>query len=231
MRRGPLVALLVVLTGFALFASVPRRGDDTIRSDEGRSHAGSVLNVRAIGLHRTGLATGVLVGDELVLTVAHVLTGADRVFVESRPACLLVLDERRDAAILTVAGLRGSPVAMADDVEPGEARLIRPPDERGRPRVVAPVGVRREVTARVDEPGGEAVHERATLVLDSAVSPGDSGAPVLDGSGRLQGLVFATSRQRRHTSYAVAVEELAPLVSVAEARFDGTHARGAACDV
>ena len=32
-----------------------------------------VVDVRAVGPHRTQLATGVVVGDGLVLTVAHVL--------------------------------------------------------------------------------------------------------------------------------------------------------------
>lgn len=179
----------------------------------------AVLEVRAIGPHGTQLATGVVVGDGLVLTVAHALGDATAIRVGSRPACAVVVDRARDAAVLGVGGLAGTPVGLAVTAAPGDAWLARPNLDAASgpaaPADVSPAGIRRRIVARVHEPLDAAIHERAALELATTVTAGDSGAPVLDADGRLMGLVFATSRRHADTSYGVAVDELAPLVEAA----------------
>lgn len=207
---GVVASLAVVPSGVP--RSEPAAGPETV----------AVLDVRAIGPHRTQLATGVVVGDGLVLTVAHALGDARTIQVDSRPACAIVVDRERDAAVLAVAGLRRSPVGLAESAAPGVAWMARRSGDSGSGRAaaaeVSPVDIRRHIVARVHEPLDAGPFERAALELEARVAAGDSGAPILDAHGRLVGMVFAGSRERDNRSYGVAVDELAPLVEVVRAR-------------
>ena len=72
----------------------------------------------------------------------------------------------------------------------------------GRPATVV-----RHVHASVD--GGP---RRPALVLRARVTVGDSGAPVLTDSGRVAGVLFARSRTRASTAYAVDAAAVAELL-------------------
>jgi S1-C subfamily serine protease len=165
------------------------------------------------------------VGDRLVLTVAHSLADADRIQVGGRPACALVVDRRRDVAVLAVTRLREPTITLAGRARPGDAWLARLADGAGAHpaprREISPITVRRRVVARVHELDGRR-YERAALELGFAVAPGDSGSPVLDARGRLIGMVFAASREHRKTSYGVSVDELAEAIEAATARSCGS---------
>lgn len=126
-------------------------------------------------------ATGFVAGDERVVTVAHVL--GDEVLVDGRPASIVRVDRRLDLAVLRVAGLRG------------EARLGGggPTTLLGRPAPVV-----RRIRARLD--GGP---PRPALEVRAEVAVGDSGAPLITDTGRVAGVVFARSRERSETAYAV----------------------------
>jgi S1-C subfamily serine protease len=120
-------------------------------------------------------ATGFVVGDGRVLTVAHVL--GPHVRVDGRAARLLRRDDRLDLALLAVPGVRG------------EAPRIASRD----PRIV------RRADARVDGSGWR----RPVLELRTEVEDGDSGSPVVASDGRLVGVVFARSRVREGVAWAV----------------------------
>jgi S1-C subfamily serine protease len=114
-------------------------------------------------------ATGFVVGDGRVVTVAHVL-GPWEVTVDGRAARVLRRDDRLDLAVLSVPGIEGDPVTISRD----DPRVIRRAD------------------ARVDGSGWR----RPVLELRTEVEQGDSGAPVLTPSGRLVGVIFARSEIR-----------------------------------
>jgi S1-C subfamily serine protease len=213
-------AVRTVLVGaVALVATVASTEPDG--GPDAAPDAAPVVSVRAIGPRRTALATGVAVGDRLVLTVAHSLADADRIQVGGRPACALVVDRRRDVAVLAVTRLREPTITLAGRARPGDAWLARLADGAGAHpaprREISPITVRRRVVARVHELDGRR-YERAALELGFAVAPGDSGSPVLDARGRLIGMVFAASREHRKTSYGVSVDELAEPIKAAAAR-------------
>jgi hypothetical protein len=146
--------------------------------------------------HPTGppdRATGFVAGDGLVVTVAHVLGG--RLTVNGRRATVANLDRRLDLAVLRAPGVRGDRPRLADG---GDRTTVL-----GH---AAPV-VRR-ITVRVD--GGAA---RPALEIHAAVSPGDSGAPLLTPTGRIAGVVFARSSTRPSTAYAVDATAVAQLLA------------------
>ena len=137
-------------------------------------------------------ATGFVAGDGRVVTVAHVVADEETVTADGRPATVVRLDARNDLAVLAVDGLRG------------EARLGHGDETtlRGRPAPVV-----RRISARVD--GGP---PRDALELRAAVAAGDSGAPLVTPAGRVAGVVFARSRTRAGTAYAVDASVLAALL-------------------
>jgi S1-C subfamily serine protease len=121
-------------------------------------------------------ATGFVVGDGRVVTVAHVL-GHD-VRVDGRPARVVRRDDRLDLAVLAVPGVRGEAPRIAGGDDP---RVLRRAD------------------ARVDGSGWK----RPVLEMRIEVRHGDSGAPVVSPAGRLVGVVFARSRTRAGVAWAI----------------------------
>jgi S1-C subfamily serine protease len=152
-------------------------------------------------------ATGFVVGPARVVTVAHVLDGGAAVRVAGRPARVVRVDRRLDLAVLAVSGLRAR---AARPAAAGGVEVLR----GGRPHALR-ARVRRSVTATVKGPGGAVV--RPALELAAAVQPGDSGAPVTDGSGRVIGVVFARSDAGRPTAWAVDARAVRSFVSASSA--------------
>ena len=135
-------------------------------------------------------AIGTVIEDGRVLTVDHVLAGARRIEVDGRPATVVRRRPGMDLAVLRVPGVRGPRVRFGEARAGDEVRVL------ARPAVV-----RRRVSARlVDAPGRP---RRPSLELGVAVASGDSGAPVVDGRGRVVGVIFARSTRRGGTAYAV----------------------------
>ena len=72
----------------------------------------------------------------------------------------------------------------------------------GRP---TPLGgaVRRRVVIRFRDQPSDPPEVRPGLEVAASIDPGDSGAPVLDTRGRVLGVVYARSRDRADTAWAV----------------------------
>jgi S1-C subfamily serine protease len=152
-------------------------------------------------------ATGFVAGDGRVVTVAHVLDGGGAVSVRgeggaAERARVVRVDRAADLALL--AARAEAPGVRADD----DVRLV---SARGGEVRARAVDVRRRIVARVRDSAGERIYSRPSLELAADVTSGDSGAPILDGDGRVLGVVFARSRRHAGTAYAVdgaAVERL-----------------------
>lgn len=182
----------------AVAVSVVAAGAFAGCGDDGRPPTVVRVSVAAGGLVDRA-ATGVVVGDGRVLTVAHVLEGgAHRVEVGSRRGRVLRVDRRLDLALVAVPGLHAPDVRLASDGDRGRLGVLRD----GRAQDVA-VTVRRRVTAAVRTGGAATPQDRPALELAADVLPGDSGAPVSDGDGRLLGVVFAGGAGAAGTAWAV----------------------------
>jgi len=144
------------------------------------------------------VATGVAVGDGRVLTVAHAVAGRGAVRVAGRPARVLRVDGRLDLALLAVPGLRAPAVRLGEVARRVTLAVLRD----GRP---TPLGgaVRRRVVIRFRDQPSDPPEVRPGLEVAASIDPGDSGAPVLDTRGRVLGVVYARSRDRADTAWAV----------------------------
>lgn len=149
-------------------------------------------------------ATAFAAGDGRAVTVAHAIAGRSVLVAlpggPARRARVVATDARLDLAVLEVPGLR-APALRVTNPRAGEgARVLVM--RRGRSQLLRAT-VRRVITARVRDAPGAVVRVRPALELDAAVMQGDSGAPVLDGAGRVVGMVFAQSSDRDDRTYAL----------------------------
>jgi len=155
----------------------------------------SVLNMQSPGLgqpeKRRGLGSGFIVSrDGLIVTNAHVISGADRVEVvligeKTVTARILGADPRIDIAILKIPKSNLPVVSFGDSgkLQPGQQAIA----------IGNPLGFERTVTVGVVSalnrtiPGGGAPL-RDLVQTDAAINPGNSGGPLLDSCGRVIGV-------------------------------------------
>jgi len=143
-----------------------------------------------------GQATGsgfVVSKDGYIVTNAHVVDGASSVKVEigdgeTRPAEIVGQDDSTDIALLKVdpSGEDLVPLAFADsdNVDVGDASFaIGNPYGLSRTLTTGVISaLQRSITA----PNGFSIDD--VLQTDAALNPGNSGGPLLDGSGRVIGV-------------------------------------------
>ena len=149
--------------------------------------------------------SGAIVAPGIVLTAAHVLTGAVSVRVirdgRSVAAEVVGFDPEMDLAYLAIDGLQALPLTVSSDgVEAGDtgiAYVVRD-DEL----VEVEVTVVRRVTIDTEDIYLEGETSRPGIELDAEVQGGDSGgAVVID--GKVAGVVWARSREAGGRSYAI----------------------------
>lgn len=162
-------------------------------------------------------ATAVAVAPDALVTVAHAFDDVRSVRVLTAdvdpveiPVEVVVLDAERDVAVLRPADEVDAVLETATAEAGTVARII----------TAAQVGELRTKRAVIDEVTRVRVDgtgERLALALAADIAPGDSGAPVVDPEGRLVGMVFAAVGDDGTGGWAVAMEELQPLVADADA--------------
>lgn len=185
--------------------------------DEPPAIAVSRVTIDGCGL-ADEIATGVATIEQpdLVLTVAHALSGVGAVTVDGNQAVVLAIDTRSDLALLritdetdtagpSVESLRNS-LRSADSGDDVEVLLIKDDFVTATDSVIERVAVIRH-TNKIDD----TVTERSGLVLDVELVGGDSGAPVIGADGRLLGIMYADAKDSP-TSYAISAEEIQSLL-------------------
>lgn len=171
----------------------------------------SVVRVEALPCGKTGVGSGSVVADDLVLTNAHIVAGStDDVTVRTGEdlvldAIVVGFDPERDLALLEVEGLDLPPVEIGF-TETGTGRILARPG--GVELDVLDAIIVKSFNATGDDIYGEGDVSRRALELTVDVVPGVSGAGVYDEDGRLVGVVFAESRQRDEVTYAVSGDEV-----------------------
>lgn len=171
----------------------PKLADDPDVQAAGRS----VLRVTgsACGLGVEG--SGWIAGPELVVTNAHVVAGQDDTQVttpdgQTLDAGALHYEPRNDLAVLSVPGLTGEELDVADNPRKGTAAATAGYPEGG-PFTLAPARLGRTGTVESQDSYGRGPVERRMTPFRGEVRNGNSGGPVVDGNGDVLTTVFASS--------------------------------------
>jgi S1-C subfamily serine protease len=150
---------------------------------------------------------GVVVGDDLVVTAAHTVDEPQRVVTaDGEPATVRLLDRRTDLALLDV-DLDVAPVELSDAPPDATATVVTPDGEREVTIVRTGRLLVHDVTDRAD-------YEREVHTFTPGVRHGTSGGPLLDGDGRLLGIVVL-DEPGDGVAHAVTAAELAALIESA----------------
>jgi hypothetical protein len=212
----PSGAILQALARFDPFPSISGPSADVappnakIARDPDVAAAGrSVVRVlgTACGLGVQG--SGWVSARGVVVTNAHVVAGQDDTTVQvggegpGLDAQAIWFDPRNDLSILRVPALSGVPaLSMKARAEPGAPAAVLGFPENG-PYDVEPARLGQTATVLTQDAYGRGPVERTITSLRGLVRPGNSGGPVVDGSGRVVATIFAASTNRARTGYGV----------------------------
>lgn len=177
-------------------ALVPPPTPGIATSPSVRAAAPSVVRVlgTACGLGVEG--SGWAATPDLIVTNAHVVAGEHDTTVQiggvppGLPAQLVGFDSRNDIAVLRVAGLRRSPLALAANPAPGTSAAILGYPEDG-PFNVQPGRIGQTQQVSTENAYGNGPVLRSIVSLRGYVRPGNSGGPLIDSRGQVVGTVFA----------------------------------------
>jgi S1-C subfamily serine protease len=176
--------------------------------------AAAVVTIEASGCRlRPVQAVGTVVGDELVVTVAHAVAGESEITVRTRDgrkrsAVVAAIDTDLDAAVLRVAGLDVAALRRREYRDDDEVSLML----GGEPQLAE---VRRRVRLRTSDIYRQGEHERPGLELEAEIRAGDSGGGLVTDDGSLVGFVWSRSREADDRAWATRIEAVAPLVDAA----------------
>lgn len=207
MQSGPLRVGLeaALVAAFAVF--VCACGPATLEEI-----ATSVVRVESLPCGKSGVGSGTVVADALVLTNAHIVAGStDDVTIRTwddrvLPGLVVGFDDQRDLALIRVDRLDVPAVGLGEPEVGLAARILARPG--GVDLEVIDTRVVRLFNATGDDIYGEGDASRRAIELEADVMPGVSGGGVFNERGDLLGVVFAESRRRESISYAVDAREV-----------------------
>jgi len=170
--------------------------------------ADSVVKIlgNACGLGVEG--SGWVAGPELVVTNAHVVAGQKdtRVLLRGKQPGLdaqaVSFDPKNDLAVLRVPGLNADALSIVASPRSGTSAAILGFPGNGPYDVRAGrIGATRDVITQ--DAYGQGPVRRSITSVRGLVRHGNSGGPVVDGSGRVLATIFAAATSRRQSGYGV----------------------------
>ena len=173
----------------------PPRG--SVAADPDVRRAGDSV-VRILG-NSCGLGvagSGWVAAPGVVVTNAHVIAGQDETVVQLRAgggtlrATAIAFDPRNDVAVLRVPGLGAPPLRFGREVKPTEPAAAEGYPLNG-PFSISPTRIGTTSTVLAPDAYGKRLVRRKVIAFRGQVEPGNSGGPLVDVAGRVDGTVFS----------------------------------------
>jgi len=167
-----------------------------------------VVTTKGREANREGLGTGfVISADGLIATNAHVIGEGRPIAVEFADGkkfdvvSVHAHDQKRDLAIIKIdaKGLKALPLGDSDKLKDGQAIVVF-----GNPKGLKYSVVSGVVSAVREYEGNKMIQ------LAIAVEPGNSGGPLVDMQGRVQGVITLKSLITENLAFAGTVNALKP---------------------
>lgn len=156
--------------------------------------------------------SGFVFAADRVMTNAHVVAGVTHPVVSTPggqviKATVVLFDPLRDVAVLSVPGLKAPKLSFAGPLMAGASAAVAgyPND---KPFDARPARVRALRSAQNYDIYSTQTVTREEYSLFTQVRPGNSGGPLLDTAGHVDGVVFATSTDDPNTGYALSAKEV-----------------------
>lgn len=180
----------------------------------------TVTQTDIFGQQLEGEAAGsgfVLSADGYIVTNNHVIDAADEISVAfddgaTEPAELVAADPRSDLAVLKVDRTDLTPIQLGDSdaIRVGDpvVAIGNALDLGAEPTVTGGMVSAKDRT--ITEPGGQVLVN--LIQTDAAISPGNSGGPLLDLEGQVVGINTAVAGQGQNIGFAIAINPAAALI-------------------
>ena len=157
--------------------------------------------------------SGFVISPQHILTNAHVVAGVTQgQTVITRlgrhlPATVVLFDPERDLAVLYVPGLRAAPLPFAGPAPLGASAIVAgyPLDENF---TVVPARVGDDQLAQAPDIYQSKEVTRQIYSIRADVRAGNSGGPLLNPDGTVDGVVFAAAVGVKDTGYALTAAEV-----------------------
>jgi len=159
-----------------------------------------------------------VMAPERVVTNAHVVAGVPDPSVQvlgkgaKFDAKVVVFDADRDLAVLAVPGLTAPALEQGAELGRSDPAMVLG-FPLGGPFTTSPARVRQVLDARGQDIYGRGGVTREVYSLYAQVRSGNSGGPVVNASGAVVGVVFATSLDDPDTGYALTLTEASPVLA------------------
>ncbi len=183
-----------------------------VRDPQIRASLTRVVKVLGTACGRGVEGSGWFAGRNLVVTAAHVVAGEHQTTIVEipgvpgeHPATVVVFDPHNDIAVLRVTAPTVQPLQLADPVDGASVAITGYPLDGSLTAVPGRVGA--TANAFTEDAYRHRV-ERAITAVAGRVEHGDSGGPVIDTHGFVEGTIFAAkpgTRSDRPSGFAVPV--------------------------
>ncbi len=197
----------------------PGRPPDTdgLTADVRDDVAQSTVRVTGIACGRTTEGSGFAVGGDLIATNAHVLVGLNTPTIElgdgtSLAGDIVAFNVIDDLALIRVHGADFEPLPLGPAEEGTVGAVFG--WEPGPTVDPTPFRIDRPVTVRIEAVASDERIERRSWLLAAWIEAGDSGAALVDPSGTVVGVAYATTTRGSSVAYAVRAERLEALITV-----------------
>jgi S1-C subfamily serine protease len=209
-------------------AEVPAPSPELVKDPVVQRARASVLKIRgrAPSCSRALEGTGFVVGDERVMTNAHVVAGTSDVSVEvpksgggsqTEAARVVYYDEQVDVAVLAVPGLQARTLPFNfSGAQTGDNAVALGYPLDG-PFSSSPAKVRQRIQLR-----GPDIYESSTVTRDvytirGTVRSGNSGGPLVNPQGQVIGVVFGAAVDQGDTGFVLTADQVHAALDAAPA--------------
>jgi S1-C subfamily serine protease len=169
-----------------------------------------LVQIVASGCISREVATGFIVQPGVVMTVAHALRDTKVVTVDGRPAVVVSVDERMDAALLRIDESPERFVEFAEPVLSTDVSVLRWQLNRTQRLAAAVTTV---APIEYNDLRLKTTWLRDGFLINQESRAGDSGAPVVDDTGRVVGMLFASRSDGQAQGFALAASEMRTLLA------------------
>jgi S1-C subfamily serine protease len=166
----------------------------------------------------SGAGSGiVLSSDGLVLTNAHVVSGAQKMTVvtadgKSHDATLVGSSPTDDIAVVKINGVSGltpADLGSSADLQVGESVIAigNALDLGGEPTVTQGI-----VSAKDRDLTAEGEQLEGLIQTDAAINPGNSGGPLVNSNGQVVGMNTAIVQDAQNLGFSIAIDRAKPII-------------------
>ena len=191
-----------------LGAPPPESGLD---ADTAERIEASTVKVIGEACGRIQEGSGVVVGDDVVVTNAHVVAGEEKTTLERSDgrnveAHLVAFDPDRDLAVLSVPGIDRPALPLGEPRIGSRGAVFGHPG--GGPLELSPFQIGRSEPVTGTDIYDRQRSQRDVLFLAASLQPGDSGGALVTPAGEVVGIAFAIAPDRDGVAYALDVSEV-----------------------